>query len=114
MVRAVVALFLAGGVVSACAVGISRERAIELATTNAGAGETVLWAESGPIGRFADPWTLPEEPRDRFVWAVLYEGQVAVSCVLDARGRSVCPPQATRRLVVLDFRTGAFIYAETT
>jgi hypothetical protein len=100
---------------SACSsgVGISRERAIELASPGGGPNAHVLSAESGPFGRFADAGTLPEEPRTRQVWAVVLAGKFPAPCVLNATGQSVCPPDAETMLVVLDFRTGDFLFGTT-
>ena len=112
VIVAVVALAAA-----ACAPGgISRDRAIELALAAGGDSTvppSVISVETGPIGRFADERTLPDEPRDRQVWAILLAGDFAFECVMNANGESVCPPGANRKLVVLDFATGEFIFSES-
>jgi len=92
--------------------GISREGAISLAAESAGPTATVVRAERGPLGQFADTRTLPEEPRGRDVWAVVFAGSFPGSCVVGEAG-PVCPPDATTKLVVLDAQTGAFIFAES-
>jgi hypothetical protein len=93
--------------------GISREAAIELAMPHGGGGAEAVSAEHGPLGRFAAARTLPEEPRNREVWAVRVRGRVAVSCPQPVAGAGRCPPDSViTTLVVLDFRTGAFLYSE--
>lgn len=90
--------------------GISRDRAIELALS--GGGREVIWAEAGPLGQFVNRRTLPEERRDRQVWAVLVKGAFPASCPFRPTGLK-CPADATQQLVVLDFRTGDFIFSES-
>ena len=70
-------------------------------------------AEAGPLGGFVNERTLPEEPRDRRVWAVLYGGAFGGECVVNAKGELVCPNGAPRKLIILDLVTGAFILSES-
>jgi hypothetical protein len=90
---------------------VGRERAIEIALAEAAPGTSVVSATSGTLGRIGDPNVLPDEPRDREVWAVVLRGQFSGSCPMPATGDPVCPPDATSMLVVLDFHTGAFVYS---
>lgn len=92
--------------------GITRERAIELASDNAGSESSLIRAEAGPLGQFADARTLPEEPRDRRVWALVFAGNFEGECVFTQSGTSRCPPGTGTVLVVLDFQTGAFLFSE--
>jgi hypothetical protein len=103
--------------VAACALGtIARDKAIEEAL-KAGGDSTVppsvTSIESGVLGQFIDAHTLPDEPRDRQVWAVLLAGNFAGECVAGANGESSCPQAASSKLVVLDFATGEFLFAES-
>lgn len=101
-------------VVVACAGGIGREQAIEIARRESGdAGATVVRAERGPLLRFTLGQTTADEPRDREAWAITLSGSFAGECVLNAAGESVCPPGATSKLIVLDARTGSFIFSES-
>ena len=100
-------------VLAACAVGaLSRDQAVATVLESEAAATEVLWVETGPLGRFAGDHTLPEERRDRQVWAVMLKGSFPGSCVINQVGKSICPPNGTQKLVVLDHRTGEFLYAE--
>lgn len=90
--------------------GISRSEAIDIATQHGAVG-LALSAEYGPLGRLADPGALPEEPRTRMVWAVNVRGRFPFECPLHP-GMKNCPPDATSMLVVLDFKTGDFLFSE--
>jgi hypothetical protein len=90
--------------------GIPRDKAIEIATHLHPA--SVLSAERGPLGRFASPGTLPDQPRSREVWAIRIEGRFPLECPYHP-GLANCPPDATTMLVVLDFLTGEFVFSET-
>jgi hypothetical protein len=96
--------------------GISRDRALELALA-AGSDSVVparvVSAEAGPLGRFVEVRTLPDERRDRQVWAVLLAGDFEGECVLDPNGDSVCPRGAAGKLIVLDHATGEFLLSES-
>jgi hypothetical protein len=105
--RILAVAFVVAIVLGACGVGISRDQAIKLALGPTTA--KVLSAQAGPLGHFTDRTTLPEEPRDRQVWAVLLSGRFPVSCVAGIP----CPPDATQQLVILDYRTGDLILSET-
>ena len=94
-------------------VGISRDRAIELARSNAEGNPTVVAAEAGTLGEFVSERTLPHEPRGRRVWAVMFEGTFEGECVVNAKGELVCPQGARRKLIILDFATGDFIASES-
>ena len=109
----VVLLVLLALVAVACtSVGISRERAIELARASTVAPGAVIRIETGPMDRFIPGQSMPTAPRDRVVWAVLLETKDPGECVLDADGVSRCPPVARSKLVILDFATGEFLYSE--
>lgn len=97
---------------SACSLvgGISRERAIELASAGAPDDARLVSAEIGQLGAFADANTLPGEPRDREVWAIVLSGTFPGECVVTASGGSACPPEAESQLVVLDALTGELLY----
>lgn len=100
--------------VVACAGGIGREQAIELARREAGAADVaVVRAERGPLLRFTLGRTPVDAPADRAAWAITLSGSFPGECVLDPAGESVCPPIATTKLVVLDAATGAFIFSES-
>jgi hypothetical protein len=88
--------------------GISREKAIEIATN--GDPTSALSAEHGPLGRF-DLGALPEEPRTREVRAVRISGRFPFSCPYRPN-MTKCPADATTKLVVLDFRTGESLFSE--
>lgn len=102
-------LAVLGLAVAACTGQISRDEAARVALANAGAVASVEWAESGPLGRFVDPTTLPDEPRDRSVWAVMLHGSFPGGCVITPTGSSVCPTGRTARLVIVDGETGVFL-----
>lgn len=110
-------LLLAAALAIGCAsAGISRDRAIEIAIRAASDSTlppTVVTAEDGLLGALVDARSLPDLPRDRAVWAILLAGRFPGECVPSADGRSVCPPGAGRKLVVLDRATGDLLYAET-
>ena len=113
-VRVPLIIALLAAAAATCALGgLPRDRAIELALGSSSAAADAAWAESGPLGRFADARTLPDERRDRQVWAVMLRGSFPGSCVLNAAGESVCPPDASGMLVVIDYHTGEFIFSET-
>jgi hypothetical protein len=110
----VAAALAASLVLAACAGGISREQAIEIARAEGGGQDaTVLRAERGPLLRFALGHTTVDGPADREAWAITLGGSFAGECVLDANGQESCPPVATSKLVVLDAATGAFIFSES-
>jgi hypothetical protein len=116
LMRLVIVAVVALAAVACAPGGISRDRAIELAVAAGGDSTvppSVISVETGPLGRFADQGTLPDEPRDREVWAILLAGDFAGECVVNANGESICPPGASRKLVVLDFATGEFIFSES-
>ena len=97
---------------AACSFGISgitRERAIALATRQSG-NTRVVGAASGPLRRFTPGSDLPNLPPDRQVWGVVFAGKFPSSCRPNA---PACPPDATTMLVVLDYRTGEFLFATT-
>lgn len=99
---------------AACAGGIGREQAIEMARRESGdAGATVLRAERGPLLRFTLGHTTVDGPTNREAWAITFRGTFAGECVLSEAGESVCPPAAASKLVVIDAATGAFIFAES-
>ena len=106
LILAVIALALA-----ACAGQISREEAARVALASAGAGaiSTVEWVESGPLSRFVDATRMPDEPRDRSVWAVMLHGSFPGGCVETPTGSSVCPTGRTARLVIVDGQTGTLL-----
>ena len=106
--RAVILAVLALAV-AACTGQISREEAARVALANAGAVATVEWVEPGPLSRFVDATTLPDEPRDRSVWAVMLHGSFPGTCVITPTGSSVCPTGRTAKLVIVDGQTGAFL-----
>lgn len=91
--------------------GLSRADAIEIATRNGGPATTVISAGHGPLGEFADQRTLPEQPRSREVWALRLRGRFPASCPFHPNMAN-CPPDALTMLVVLDFRTGEFLFSE--
>ena len=113
MARSLATLVVVCGIVVACSSGISRERAIQLALNNEVPGVVVVSAESGPVGRFIDPGTVPSERADRMVWAVQLRGDFAVECVMNAAGQSVCPQGSGRKLVLLDFKDGQLVLTES-
>jgi hypothetical protein len=92
--------------------GISRERAIELALTTAPADATAFSAERGPLSDFVGTGVSTLEPPDLMVWAIVLHGTFSGICVINASGDSVCPPDATSQLVVIDGHSGAFLYSE--
>ena len=98
-----------GLAVTACSGQVSREEAARVALANAGAAASVEWVEPGPLGRFVDATTLPDEPRDRSVWAVMLHGAFPGTCVITPTGSSVCPTGRTAKLVIVDGQTGAFL-----
>ena len=109
---------LLGLCLTACGVltnGISRQDAITAARQNvSGQVSAVVSASSGPLGSFIGPGTLPEEPRDHLVWAVVFRGTFPpASCgpVPPPGQLPHCPPDAHTALVVLDYKTGEFILA---
>jgi hypothetical protein len=105
-------LTLVATLLVACAGGVGREQAIEIARRESGdAGATVLRAERGPLLRFTLGQTTVDGPPNRDAWAITLAGSYPGECVLDEAGESVCPPVATSKLVVLDGATGAFIFA---
>lgn len=104
-------LALGVGIVGCDIGGISRADAIEIATRNGGPATTAIWAEHGPLATFADQRTLPEEPRSREVWAVRLRGRFPASCPFHPNMAN-CPADAPTMLVVLDFRTGEFLFSE--
>ncbi len=55
------------------------------------------------------PTTLPDEPRDRLVWAVMLHGSFPGTCVITPTGSSACPTGRTAKLVIVDGQTGAFL-----
>lgn len=97
----------------ACGGGIGRDEATEIALRESGAGgATVVRAERGPLLRFAlGLGVAADEPWDREAWGITLSGTFLGECVLNAAGESVCPPVAGSKLVVLDARTGAFIFS---
>jgi hypothetical protein len=102
--------------VAACVPGgISRDRAVELALA-AGSDSVVparvVSAEAGPLGQFVGARALPDERRDRQVWAVLLSGDFEGECVASADG-VVCPRGAAGKLIVLDRATGEFLLSES-
>jgi len=104
-------LLLFAALLVACAGGIGREEAIEIALRQSSdAGATVIRAERGPLLRFTLGQTTVDGPPNREAWAITLRGTFAGECVLNASGESVCPPGATSKLVVLDAATGAFIF----
>lgn len=112
--RPTVLLFVV--LMSACSTltgGISREEAIRVARREApGQVSAVVSASYGPLGRFIGPGTLPGEPRERVVWAIVFRGTFPpVSCgPAPPPGQMAhCPPDAHTALVVLDYETGEFI-----
>jgi hypothetical protein len=110
----VAASLLAATLVMACTPGMSRDRAMERALSEAGPGaRSAISAESGPLGTFVDQ--VPSgESRDHLVWAVLVSGTFEGECVYDpTNGGSVCPPPTSELLVVLDYATGQFILSRT-
>jgi hypothetical protein len=107
-------LLLVVAALGACGGGIGREQAIEIAARESGdAGATVLRAERGPLLRFTLGQTTVEGPPNREAWAITLAGSYPGECVLNEAGESVCPPVATSKLVVLDARTGAFIFSRS-
>ena len=108
------ALLLLATLLVACAGGIGREQAIDIALAESGAADaTVIRAERGPLLRFTLGRTIADAPVDREAWAVTLAGAFPGECVLNAAGESVCPPVATTKLVVLDAENGAFIFSES-
>ena len=70
-------------------------------------------AEIGTLGDFDEEGeiSLPEESRNRTVWAVFFRGMVSFSCPITPSGPPPeCPDVDTRMLVVLDYGTGEFLY----
>lgn len=106
-------LLLLATLLVACAGGIGREEAIEIAVREGGPGAAVVRAERGPLLRFTLGRTTVDGPPDRAAWAVTLHGTFQGVCVLGADGRESCPPAATSKLVVLDAATGAFIFAQS-
>lgn len=110
--RIVAGFLLVATLLVACEGGIGRDEAIEIALREGGATDaTVVRAERGPLLRFTLGQTTVEGPADREAWAITLAGSFAGECVLNAAGESVCPPVAGSKLVVLDARTGAFIFS---
>jgi hypothetical protein len=98
--------------VVACGGGIGRDEAVEIARRESGdPAATVLRAERGPLLRFTLGQTTVEGPADREAWAITLSGRFAGECVLDPTGEEACPPVVGSKLIVLDARTGAFIFS---
>jgi hypothetical protein len=101
-------------IVVACGGGIGREEAKQIALREGGAdGATVLRADRGPLLRFTMGRTTADGPPEREAWAITLSGSFPGECVPNAAGESVCPPVATTKLIVIDARTGAFIFSES-
>lgn len=70
-------------------------------------------ANTGPLGGFAGAGTLPNEPRNREVWGVVFAGDFPFSCPITGNVPFSCEQDASTMLVVLDGRTGEVLYAVT-
>lgn len=93
--------------------GISYDEAVEIARDQIGPHPEFIRAEAGNLGDFDDPdvIALPDEPRDRLVWAVFFRGIVPSYCPLVLEPPpSYCIDQIVEMRVVLDYRTGEFLY----
>ena len=80
--------------------------------TTAPADATAFSAERGPLSDFVGTGVSTLEPPDLMVWAIVLHGTFSGICVINASGDSVCPPDATSQLVVIDGHSGAFLYSE--
>jgi len=90
--------------------GISEEEAAAIGRSNVASPGILVSAQFGEFGEFADPGDLPNEPRDRLVWALVFETTVYVECPSGAN----CPsPYLGRTLVILDYASGDFIMSST-
>ena len=101
---------------ASCNTGLSRDAAIKAALRHQSSSTavTVLSAQTGPMGRFVDSGTLPDQPRERAVWAVALSGTFQVGCgpAPPPGQQPHCPEPATSELIVLDYASGEFIVGQ--
>lgn len=100
--------------------GISRERAIELATAHSSA-RTFVTAEPGRFGDLATVGPGSAIAADRWVWAVTFAGEVTVCPPVAESSIGATPapdacssPSLGKTTVTLDYFTGEFLSAEST
>lgn len=90
--------------------GVSEEQAVTIGGSHVAPPGTLIRAQFGEFGEFAEPGALPDEPRDRLVWALVFETTVYVECPTSA----ICPsPYIGHTMVVIDYASGDFIMAST-
>jgi hypothetical protein len=94
--------------------GIGSEEAIAIARDYLGSYPEFVYAKPGTLGDFdaEGEIALPEEPRDRLVWAVTFRGIVSFPCPMGPTGvpAAGCDDIDAEMRVVIDQRTGEVLY----
>ena len=99
------------------AAGLSQEQAVAAAKATAqGISSTPVTFVSAASGRFGDLAPGPDtaaSDANRQVWAGVFRGSFRGSCGPYTTSPRPCPPPNTTIRVVLDYGSGAMIWAET-
>lgn len=92
----------------------SESWAVAIARDYLGPDPEFIHAKPGTLGDFDEDGdiSLPEEPRDRLVWAVTFRGIVSFPCPMGPTGLPAagCDDINAEMRVVIDRRTGEVLY----
>jgi hypothetical protein len=89
--------------------GLTEAEAVAVAQSHVAPPGDLVSAEQGGLGDFVEPGILPNEPRDRPVWAVVLTSIIDMECPAPPATIECPTPHQGEVLVVLDYFSGDFI-----